>query len=74
MKLLRRLPLAEPTRLLFGVRLAGVRRDTPTSWEVVFEPESGVLLTDPGAAAVCCPYLGEAELRTLVQRQAEWLP
>jgi hypothetical protein len=68
------LPLEEPTRLLFGARLARVRRDTPSSWEVRFEPDSGVLLTDPGAAAVCCPFLGEAELRALLQRQAGWLP
>jgi hypothetical protein len=74
LRLLRRLPLEEPTRLLFGARLAWVRRDTPTSWEVLFEPDSGVLLTDPGAAAACCPFLGEAELLDLVRRQAGWLP
>jgi hypothetical protein len=72
--LLRRLPLAEPARVLFGARLAEVRRDTPTSWEVRFEPASGVLITDAGAAAACCPFLGEAELHALVGRQAGWLP
>jgi hypothetical protein len=73
-QLLRRLPLAEPTRLLFGVRLAGVHRDTPASWEVRFEPDSGVLITDPAAAAACCPFLDEDDLHALVRRQSGWLP
>jgi hypothetical protein len=72
-QLLRQLPLTEPTRLLFGARLDKVCRDTPASWEVRFEPASAVLLTDPAAAAACCPYMPEAELLVLVRHQAGWL-
>jgi hypothetical protein len=36
-------------------------------------PDSGVLLTDRGAAAICCPFLTEAELQTIVQTQSAWL-
>jgi hypothetical protein len=73
-QLLQRLPLTEPTRVLFGVRLAEVRRDTPASWEVRFDPAGGVLLTEPEAVSACCPYLDEAELNDLVRRQSGWLP
>jgi hypothetical protein len=74
LRLLHLLPLEKPTRLLFGARLARMHRDSPASWEVAFEPDSGVLITDPGAAAACCPFLGEEELHALVRRQADWTP
>jgi hypothetical protein len=54
-------PLAKPRRLLFGARLGGddrrpgVAREDGGGWVVHFDPDSGVLLTDPGAAAACLP-------------------
>jgi hypothetical protein len=74
LELLRRLPLEDPTRILFGARLEHVRRVAPAGWEIRFAPLSGVLLTDPGAAAVCCPFEPEGDLKRLVERQASWLP
>jgi hypothetical protein len=68
------LPRDRPPRVLFGARLAGVRREPPgPTWVVRFDRESGVLLTDRGAVAVCCPFLGDAEVTALVVRQEKWL-
>jgi hypothetical protein len=54
--LLRKIPLEEPQRLVFGARLQSVRLEQPgPTWVVRFQPESGLLLTDPQAAARCCP-------------------
>src|SRR5205807_1443510 len=66
---LRGLPLDQPQRLLFGVRLAAVGREAPGGWVVRFEPDSGVLLTDAAAAAACCPVLADSEGRALIDRQ-----
>jgi hypothetical protein len=74
LELLRRLPLEDPTRILFGARLDRVHRVGTAGWEIRFAPTSGVLLTDPGAAAVCCPYTAEGDLIRLLERQAAWLP
>lgn len=70
-QLLKALPLDKPQRLIFGVRLAGVRLEPGGTWVVQFEPDSGVLLTDPGAAASCCPIPAE-ELGEILERQAAW--
>lgn len=71
-QLLKALPLDKPQRLFFGVRLAGVRLEAGGTWVVLFEPDSGVLITDPGAASACCPLPAD-ELRDLLERQAHWL-
>jgi hypothetical protein len=71
--LLQRLPLDPPRRMLFGARLDRVVREEGGAWVVHFQPDSGVLLTDPGAAAACLPApLGDDVLEVL-QRQQEWL-
>jgi hypothetical protein len=73
LKLLRHLPpLDNPRLLLFGVRLASIRREAPASWVIRFQPDSGVFLTDPGAAAACCPRPLDDSLRALVDQQAKW--
>lgn len=71
LKLLAALPLEQPRRLLFGARLASVARGDGGLWVIRFDPASGVLLTDEGAAAACGLSL-DAELRDLLSRQAEW--
>jgi hypothetical protein len=73
LRLLDRLPLEEPQRLLVGARLASARREPPGRWVVNLEADSGVLLTDPGAAALCCPALSTPEARELLRRQRTWL-
>ncbi|MCI0461598.1 MAG: hypothetical protein L0Z62_32005 [Gemmataceae bacterium] len=70
--LLRRLPLEQPQRVVFGVRLASVRREPGRSWVVRFEPDSAVLLTDPEAAVACFLSPDDPEVRALLQRQTEW--
>jgi hypothetical protein len=69
--LLEQLPLDPPRRLLFGARLARVGREAGGGWVVRFAPDSAVLLTDPGAAAACCPL--DADLREVLGRQKRWL-
>jgi hypothetical protein len=72
LELLRRLPLDRPQRLLFGARLAAVRREPGRGWVVRLEPDSGVLITDPGAAVACFLSPEEPDVRALLQRQADW--
>ncbi len=50
-------PLARerPQRMLFGGRLSAIERGPGGQWVVHFDPDSGVLLTDRGAAAAVCP-------------------
>jgi hypothetical protein len=71
-QLLRALPLDRPQRLLFGARLASVGSEAGGTWVIRFEPDSGVLLTDPGAVAACYsrPLEGVDEV---LQRQSAWI-
>jgi hypothetical protein len=70
--LFRRLPLDQPRRLVFGVRLAGVDCEPPGTWVVRPQPDSGLLLTDRGAAAACCAGLADATAQALLEQQAGW--
>jgi hypothetical protein len=75
LKLLPALPLAEPRRMLFGARLAGLAREERGGhglWVIRLEPDSGVLLTDEDAAGACCPRPLDDELKAVLRRQAEW--
>jgi hypothetical protein len=72
LELLRRLPLDRPQRLLFGARLAAVRREPGRGWVVCLEPDSAVLITDASAAVACLLSPEEPEVRDLLERQAEW--
>jgi hypothetical protein len=70
-RLLQRLPLADERRLVFGVRLADARREN-RGWVVSFEPDSGVLLTDPGVfAGTSLPR--DPELQAVMNRQTDWI-
>ncbi len=71
--LLKRLPLDTPVRLLFGARLERCAREEGGVWVIHFQPDSGVLLTDPGAAAACCPAPLGDDLLEVLKRQEEWL-
>ncbi len=68
--LLRDLPLVPPQRLLFGARLASCSREARGAWVIRFQPDSTVLLTDEGAATICCPAPGLAEV---LARQRRWV-
>ena len=70
--LLHRLALDQPQRLVFGARLAGVKREAPGGWVVRLAADSGVFLTDPGAAAACCPGFAAPGTRALLEQQAAW--
>jgi hypothetical protein len=72
LELLARLPAERPPRLLFGGRLASVRQDPGRGWVVRLEPDSGVLITDSGAALACFVAPEEADVVELLRRQAEW--
>jgi hypothetical protein len=73
LKLLAALPRDRPPRLLFGARLASISREPGGVWVVRFQPDSGVLLTDPGAVVACCPPSDDDELPALLRRQKAWL-
>jgi hypothetical protein len=72
LELLRRLPLDRPRRLLFGARLESVGREPGRGWVVRLRPDSGVLITDPEAAAACFLAPEDPQVRALLARQAEW--
>ena len=68
----RALDLDQPRRLILGVRLARVGLEPPGPvWVVHFQPQSGVLLTDPKAAALCCPPLAEPGARAILKKQGQ---
>jgi hypothetical protein len=71
--LLQQLPLDPPPRLLFGARLSGLSREKGGRWVFRFQPDSAVLLTDPGAAAACGPRPLTADTLEVLRRQEEWL-
>jgi hypothetical protein len=73
LKLLAALPRERPPRLLFGARLAAVRREPGGTWVVQFDPDSGVLLTDLDAVTACCPPPIDEATAALVKRQSGWL-
>jgi hypothetical protein len=72
LELLRPLPLEPPQRVLFGARLASVRREPGRGFVVRLEPASGVLITDAEAAVACFLSPEDAEIRALLERQTEW--
>lgn len=71
--ILQGLPLERPRRLLFGGRLAKVEREESGRWMVGFIPDSGVLLTDRGAAEAVCSAPVDQELLEVLKRQQRWL-
>jgi hypothetical protein len=74
LRLLAALPLEDGPLLLFGARLARVRREPAGTWVLGLEPDSGVLLTDRGAALACCFGAWDGEpLDEVLARQAAWL-
>jgi hypothetical protein len=72
LRLLRRLPLDVPQRIVFGGQLSDLWREDGGGWAFRFDPDSGVLLTDVGAVAAC---LGppDSELLAVLRRQQQWL-
>jgi hypothetical protein len=73
LELLPALPLDPPRRVLFAARLKSVRREADLGWVIQLVPDSGLLLTDAGAARMCCPALGDPEAQTLLEQQRLWL-
>jgi hypothetical protein len=70
--LLRELPLAQPQRVVVGVRLAGVTRQVDGTWLILLDPTSGVLFTDADVfKATAVPV--DPDLRITLKRQAQWL-
>jgi hypothetical protein len=73
LKVLRQLPIdLKQERLIFGARLTAVRRDPMRRWTVSFQPDSGILITDPDVAGACCPPV-DLEMREVLERQARWV-
>jgi hypothetical protein len=66
---LRNLSLDPPQRVFFGARLAKVARE-PGGWVIHFDPDSGVLFTDP-EITYCVPL--DENLRKVLERQERWL-
>jgi hypothetical protein len=68
------LPASESQRLVLGVRLASVGLELPgPAWVVRFQPESGVWVTDPAAAARVCPALAEPDALSVLEEQERWI-
>ncbi len=72
-KLLQRLPLQEPQRLIFAGRLADAQRQAGDPWTVRLEPDSGVLLTDVETASICTFEPVDAGMEEVIRRQREWV-
>jgi hypothetical protein len=72
LRLLARLPIDPPRRLLFGGRLADLVREDGGAWAFRFHPDSAVLLTDAGAVAACIGPV-DADLMEVLRRQERWL-
>jgi hypothetical protein len=70
---LRQAPLSPPQRLVFGGRLGRFGRDEGGGWVIGFDPDSGVLFTDPEVLAAWRPSLLDADLREVLRRQEGWL-
>jgi hypothetical protein len=68
LRLLATLPLQTP-RTLFLARLASVRREAQRGWVIRLQADSGVLLTDAGAARICSPALAGPDVDALLKRQ-----
>jgi hypothetical protein len=71
LKLLERLPLQQPQRLFFAMRLADVSRVSRNGWAVRPQPDSGVLLTDESLLSGLSIAV-DPELRQVLHRQAKW--
>jgi hypothetical protein len=71
-KLIQKLPLMEPQRVIFAGRLAAARRAADGLWLVTLEPDSGVLLTDVEAANIAAGPPNEQRPET-IQRQTKWV-
>jgi len=69
--ILREVPMTVPTRVLVGLRLDDVRRDS-NGFAFIPEADSGVLLTDP-ELFVGLSLAPDAELREVLKRQRNWL-
>jgi hypothetical protein len=75
LRFLAALPVNRSPRLLFGARLGSVAREPGAggaAWVVRFEPDSGVLLTEPGVVKAAVPPPIDDELLDLLDRQAGW--
>jgi hypothetical protein len=69
-KLLDSLPLEEPQRVIFAVRIADIRREDGGGFLARFDPDSAVLLTDVSAGILS--DIPEAAFRTLMEQQQTW--
>jgi hypothetical protein len=73
LELLHQLPLDPAKRVLFGARLKNVKHEAGRGWVGQLAQDSGVLLTDAGAARFCCPALGDAQTQAILRQQKSWL-
>ena len=73
LELVQNIPLDDSPRLIFGARLAGCRREEGGGWVVRFEPNSGVLLTDPDLWQACSSADPDDDTRRVFVRQRRWL-
>ncbi len=71
--LLRRLPLGQPRRIIFGAKLANVSRGAGGVWLIEFERDSGVLLTDEGAASILFLGVMDENVRDVLREQSKWV-
>jgi len=69
LSVLQTIPLQSPRRLLFGARLQDVQVEGNAAWVVRLDPASGVLLTDPDAARLCCPAVADADSARILRQQ-----
>jgi len=70
--LLSKLPLDDPQRMIFGVRLASAKRIVGGRWQIEFDPDSLVLITDADVfRGTSLPP--DVEMRDVLNRQSKWL-
>ena len=73
LRLLNRLPLDEPQRMIFGFRLVSAKKAGNRTWTVEPDPDSAVLFTEPEVLLQTSFPSADDETREVLKRQARWL-
>lgn len=73
LKLLKPLPLNEPTRVIFLARVARLQRQAPDVYAIDLDADSGALLTDKRVAKRCGYAILDPEVEGVLERQTHWV-
>lgn len=72
LQLFHRMQIKQPLRVIFGVRMTGVEKDSDGRWRILIDPQSGVLLTEL-AVFQRLGILRDPESAALRSQQLRWV-